>query len=169
MTEVQGASPENLSRTHASASDIYGALTSLVMHSEQTRWVRINALLVVDAIFVAAWAGIFVGTTSFAGKELLLVVLCLPGFVLGIAFAFLGWRSSQYMDDFHNQAYTLEQQFPQGLPRPFHASEKRRGSLRSGASRFTSSKWLVTAIPVGFSLLFAYLAVLPFVLQSCRP
>jgi len=169
MNETQGASPEDSSRAHPTAPDIYGALTSLVMHSEQTRWVRVNALLVVDSIFVAAWAGIFVGTTSFPGKESLLLVLCLPGFLLGIAFAFLGWRSSQYLDDFHDQAYTLEQQFPQGLPRPFHASEERRRPLRSGASRFTSSKWLVTAIPMGFSILFAYLGALPFVLQSCRP
>lgn len=77
MTEKREVVPENPSRDRPSASDIYGVLTSLVMHSEQTRWIRVNALLVVDSIFVAAWAGIFVGTTPFAGKEwLLLLLMC---------------------------------------------------------------------------------------------
>jgi hypothetical protein len=169
MTDTHAVAPEGSSSAHASASDLYGVLTSLVMHSEQTRWVRFNALLVVDAIFVAAWAGIFVGVASFPGKESLLLVLCVPGFVLGIAFAFLGWRSSQYMDDFHNQAYALEERFPKDVPRPFHASEKRRRMLRSGAFRFTSSKWLVTVIPLGFSILFAYLGLLPSLLLPCSP
>jgi hypothetical protein len=169
MTETQAPAPEDSSIAHASASEIYAALTSLVMHSEQTRWIRVNALLVVGSIFVAAWAGIFVGTDSFPEKESLLLVLCLPGFLLGIAFAFVGWRSSQYMDDFHDQAYALEQRFPKDLPRPFHASEERRRALRSGVSRFTSSKWLVTVIPLGFSILFAYLGVLPFMLLACSP
>jgi len=169
MTEKREVVPEDSSRDHPSASGVYGVLTSLVMHSEQTRWVRVNALLVVDSIFVAGWAGIFVGTTPFAGKEWLLLVLCVPGFVLGIAFAVLGWRSSQYMDDFHGQAHALEQQFPKGLPRPFHASEERRQALRSGAFRFTSSKCLVTVIPLGFSVLFALLSMVPFLLLSCKP
>jgi len=148
-----------------SASEIYALLADLVMHSEETRWSCLNTMLVVDSIFLAAWAGLFAGTKSFAGKESLLALLCTPGIALGVLFACLGWRSSQYLDDFHSQAHRIEEDFPRGLPRPFHRGEQRRRTVRSGLPRLTSSKWLVTAIPVIFAILFLMLFSASFLLE----
>ena len=144
-------------------SEVYQVLTSLVMHSEEVRWSRLNIFLVISSLFVAAWVGVLAGTDPFPDKKLLLFVLCLPGAVLGALWVRLGWRSSEYMDDFHQKAFEMESQFPNKMPRPFHVSEKRRKNTRERTEKFTSSKWLVAAIPVIFSALFVVLAVL-----SCR-
>lgn len=165
MAEQDDNQRGSLPGATATASDVYGLLTSLVMHSEQVRWTRVNTLLVVDSIFLAAWVGLFAGTDPFGGKKILLAFLCVPGILLGLLFARLGWRSSQYMDDFHDLAYKMEGQFPQGLPRPFHGSEQRRKGVRLGVERFTSSKWLVASIPVMFAVLFAGLAVASFMMK----
>lgn len=157
-------SPKTGAAETTTASDVYGLLTSLVMHSDQLRWTRVNTLLVVDSIFLAAWAGLFAGTDAFSGKEALLALLCVPGVLLGLLFARLGWRSSQYMDDFHDLAHKMEEKFPESLPRPFHASEARRRGVRLGVERFTSSKWLIAAVPVMFTVLFVGLGVASFVM-----
>ena len=151
------------SRSSVTTSDVYQVLTSLVMHSEQVRWSRLNTFLVISSLFVAAWVGVLAGTNSFPDKKLLLFVLCIPGIVLGVLWARLGWRSSEYMDDFHKQALEMEGQFPHKIPTPFHLSEKRRENVSKSTAKFSSSKWLVAAIPVNFSVLFVVLAWL-----SCR-
>jgi len=153
------------SSSSVTVSDVYQVLTSLVMHSEQVRWARLNTFLVLSSLFVAAWVGLFAATDAFSGKSGLLFVLCIPGALLGVLWARLGWRSSEYMDDFHDSAYKAEDQFLPNVPKPFHLSEARRKNVREGMERFTSSKWLVTTIPLVFVGLFLILAVLSFTLK----
>ena len=148
------------------ADQVYQTLVSLVEHSEQVRWTRLNTFLVVASIFLAAWAGIFAGTNNFEFKSWLLFALCCPGFVLGVMWACLGWRSSQYMDDFHDTAHKMEATFNGQLPKPFHVSESRRKGLKKGISRYTSSKWLVMAVPALFTLLFVALGIASFELNK---
>ncbi len=160
MTEQR--KPQDHTDGLPTASDVWGTLTALVIHSEQVRWMRVNTLLVVDSIFVAVWAGVFVGTECFDGKAILLAAICLPGILLGIPFACLGWRSSQYMDDFHKLAEGMNT--PEGTPHPFCRSEARRRSVRRGFGRVTSSRSLVVALPLMFVLLFVGLGVASFVM-----
>ena len=147
-------------------TQIYNLLTSLVMHSEQVRWTRLNTFLVVASIFLAAWAGIFAGTDVFPYKQYLLFALCIPGIFLGILWAVLGWRSSQYMDDFHDSAHKMEEAFDEKLPKPLHLSEERRKGVRKNMTRYTSSRWLVTAVPLIFTALFLSLGVASFQLSK---
>jgi len=63
------------------------------------------------------------------------------------------------MDDFHDQALDVEKHIPAELPKPFDASEKRRKRVRSTCQKLTSSKLLVTIIPLIFSLAFLLLGV----------
>lgn len=147
------------------AEQIYQTLVNLVMHSEQTRWTRLNTFLVVASIFVAAWAGIFAGTNNFEFKPLLLFVLCCSGFVLSLTWACLGWRSSQYMDDFHDIAHHMENKFAAEIPKPLHVSENRRKGVKKGITRYTSSKWLVMAVPALFAVLFIVLGIASFKLN----
>ncbi len=152
-------------RSSVTRRDVYQVLTSLVIHSEQVRWGRLSTFLVMSSVFVLAWVGVLTGMNAFPGKRLLLLVLCIPGILLGALWARLGWRSSEYMDDFHDKAFEMEKQFPPGVPKPFHLSEDRRKNVRGSMERFTSSKWLIAAMPVIFSILFFALAVLSFVLK----
>ena len=155
--------PAEQSPSSVPVADVYQILTSLVMHSEQVRWNRLNTFLVISSLSVAAWAGVLAATYPFPYNKLLLVALCILGVVLGALWTRLGWRSSEYLDDFHQKAFEIESQFPDGIPRPFHLSENRRGTVRKGTEKFTSSKWLVAAIPFSFSVFFLVLAFL-----SCR-
>lgn len=157
--------PAEKSGSTVTKSDVYQVLTSLVMHSEQVRWGRLNTFLVLSSLFVAAWVGVLAGTDEFPGKGFLLFILCLPGVVFGMLCPRLGWRSSEYMDDFHDKAYEMEEDFPPQVPKPFHLSENRRKNVREGTERFTSSKWLVAATPVVFLVLFLVLAALSFILK----
>jgi hypothetical protein len=150
------------SRSSVTKSDVYQILTSLVMHSEEVRWSRLNAFLVISSLFVAAWVGVLAGTDPFPDKKILLFLLCVPGALLGVLWFRLGWRSSEYMDDFHDKAFEVESKFPHEMPKPFHISEKRRENVRKGTEKFTSSKWLVATIPRIFSLLFIGLAFLSY-------
>lgn len=155
-----------LGKSKIEDTQIYNLLTSLVMHSEQVRWTRLNTFLVVASIFLAAWAGIFAGTDDFPYKKYLLFALCIPGIFLGILWAVLGWRSSQYMDDFHDSAHKMEEAFDKKLPKPLHLSEERRKGVRKSMTRYTSSKWLVTAVSLIFTALFLSLAVASFQLSK---
>jgi hypothetical protein len=151
-------------------SEIYRTLTSLVMHSEQVRWMRLNVFLIQSSIFVAAWVTLFAKTDPFAARPFLLALLCLPGIVIGFVWAFLGKRSSGYLDDFHKLAEDIERRLPAEVARPFCRSEERRSSVRSGFGRITSSKFLVTYVPIMFSLFFLALFVLSFILGcDCTP
>jgi len=160
---------DNSTKSKIDDTHIYSLLTSLVMHSEQLRWTRLNTFLVVGSIFLAAWAGIFAGTDAFPYKQYLLFALCIPGIFLGILWAVLGWRSSQYMDDFHDSAHEMEIFFDKQLPKPLHLSEERRKGVRRRLTRYTSSKWLVTAVPIIFTVLFISLCVASFFSDRLDP
>ena len=147
-------------------SDVYQVLTSLVIHSEQIRWNRLNIFLIICSIFVAAWVVVLAEVHGFPCKQQLLIVLCAPGILLGLLMTRLGWRSSEYLDDFHNKALEMEVHFEDQMPKPFHLSQNRRESMQkdsekySSSESYTSSKWIVTAIPFTFAVLFLFLALI---------
>jgi hypothetical protein len=123
-----------------------------------TRWGRLNTFLVAGSILVAAWVGLLVATTPIPYKRVLLLILCMVGFISGALWTRLGLRSSEYLDDFHRLARELESTLGPGIARPFHLSEERRKTVRFGGEVFSSSKWLAAAIPFTFSVLFILLA-----------
>jgi hypothetical protein len=141
-------------------SEIYSVFASLVIHAEQIRYSRFNTILVVNSILILAWA-VVAGTSHFQGKTLLLISLCSVGFIAGCLWACLGYRSSQYMDDFHKGAYRMEKDFRiKKRYRPFHKSEaRRRLTKRKWSGRLTSSMWLVICMPLIFSGIFLLLIV----------
>ncbi len=141
-------------------SEIYRMSGDLMMQSENVRWTRLNTLLVVDSIFLLAWAAVFAGTEYFCLKPLLLTLLCLPGASLGVPWAFLGDRSSKYLDDFHDIAKRIEELCNvEQQQRCFGQAEERRDPLRRGIHRFTSSRVIVTWLPILFSAVFLLLVL----------
>ena len=146
--------PNKARELNITDAQVYSLLASAVTHSEQVRWTRLNTLLVVNSILVVAWAAVFAGTQDFAHKSWLLTLLCLPGVVFGVLWAFLGSRSSRYLEAFHRKAEEIETRFPQDQIKLFHLSEKIREPVRKGFKRLTSSEWIVTWVPIAFSILF---------------
>ena len=135
-------------------TEVYQVLANLVMHSEQIRWTRLNSFLVVNSIFILAWAAVFDISNAIPFRSILLLMICVPGLIGGFIWSVLGWRSSNYLDDFHKAAEKLEKGFPDGLPRPFHLSKKRRNTVR-----ITSSKSIVTITPIVFVALYVGLII----------
>lgn len=140
--------------TEIDKSSVYSATTSLAIYSEQARWARLNNYLVVNSILLVAWATIFENEIT-AHRAYVLIVLCLPGIILGILWAVLGHRSSQYLDAMHEVAEKLELSVPLG---PFKELAALRAVVRK-RGKLTSSKILVTWIPIVFSCLYVILAV----------
>lgn len=138
-------------------SQIYNLLTSHVNNSEQIRWMRFNTLLVVNSILILAWAAVFSIKPDFAYKPILLTVLCIPGFISGILWSFLGKRSSNYLDTFYKSAKGMEEEFPNEVCQPFHLIDDKREQSKKGLRVLTTSEWIVTWIPIIFSTLFLYL------------
>lgn len=136
----------------------YEILNSLIVHSEQTRWTRLNTLLIVDSILLVAWATIFASTPYFPFKPLLLTGVCIPAIIFGFLWAPLGFRSSRYLDAFHKRAYTIEEVLPESEKQPFHLSETIRQEVKRGIKKYTSSRSIVTWLPLVFSILFIILA-----------
>ncbi len=159
MTD-SGAQPATTASS--SAGEIYAALVTMAIHAEDLRWARLNTLLIVDSLLLAAWVGIFAATSDFVGRPLFLAALCVPGVFLGVPFAFLGSRQSEYLDEYHSLGISLEKSFPEPFPRPMSLNEARRATVRTGWRRLTSSKQLVISIPLAFSALFMGLIVASF-------
>ncbi|MEM3433366.1 MAG: hypothetical protein QXI12_07490 [Candidatus Methanomethyliaceae archaeon] len=140
---------------------IYTGLVELVTHAENIRWGRLNTLLTMSSIMITAWAIVFAAPASVSLKKTLLTVLCVPGILLGPAFSLLGRRSSDFLDLYYELALQMEHFFPENAPRPFLAGQQIRQEVaRKRGKHFTSSRWLLRAIPLLFTSLFTFLMVL---------
>ena len=97
---------------------LYSVINNLETYSEQSRWNRFNALLLVDSVIIVAW------TTLFSIKDnrpmVLLVALSLVGILLGPIWGLLGRRSSKYQNAMHNAGKDLEKEHIEfSLPKPY--------------------------------------------------
>ena len=147
---------------------LYSAATNLAIYSEQSRWARLNSYLVVNSILLVAWATVF-ASQSGDHRSSVLAVLCLPGIALGILWAFLGERSSQYLDILHSSIEKFEKSIPVEMSlRPFLEIAGLREKVRGGGklTKLTSSRTIVIGVPIVFSLLYVFLGVISLV--TCR-
>lgn len=136
---------------------VYNVLSSLVIHSENIRWIRLNSLIIFNSVLIVAWAAVFSSRADLDNNSVLLTIICVPGIVLGLIWSFLGYRSSGYLDDYHSKAERIETTFGEDMEKPFHVSEARRQTVRTGLMKITSSLFIVTALPILFSLFFGVL------------
>ena len=144
---------------------LYTAATSLAIYSEQSRWSRLNSYLVVNSILLVAWATVF-ASQSGNNRSCVLAVLCLPGIILGIIWAFLGERSSQYLDILHSSIEKFEKSIPVEMSlRPFLVVAGPREKIREGGkfNKLTSSRAIVIGVPLVFSLLYVFLGIISLV------
>jgi hypothetical protein len=140
----------------------YDAIVTFAVAAEQSRWERFASYLLVNSILLLAWATIYVTCTSML-TVIVLIILCIPGIVLGFVWSFLGKRTSDYVDKMHDEGLNLENSIPQLYSKPFAAIEQIREDVRNKMKKhkmaFTSSKTIVTWVPVIFSFIYIGLAV----------
>jgi len=143
-------------------STLYQVLCSLVNQSEQIRWTRLNNFLIANSIFVLAWAAVFVtDNIAFPIKQIALTWICVPGLVTAILWGPLGRRSSNYHDTFHELARSLESKLPDKSPKPFREVQPERDEAQKQC--VTSSRFIVTYVPLGFGLFYAGLIALSWI------
>ena len=138
----------------------YKLVANLVMHSEQILWTRFNKLLLLSSILMATWVVGYSGLEVRLKFSMLLTLLALPGFQLGIIWSRLGARSSVYLDTYHKQAEELEDRIGNLIAMPFHSSVNTRKTARFWFGRLSSSRWIITWIPIVFYLLFLAFIIL---------
>ena len=87
---------------------IYESYRELVIHSENISWSRFNNLLVINSILVVAWATLFEHGTSI-GAKVVMTFISFLGIFTGVAWAYLGKRSRQYLDRYKEKLQAIEE------------------------------------------------------------
>jgi len=138
---------------------IYETLRNLEIYSEQSRWTRLGSLLIVESILLVAWSALFTND-PFPLKQWLLTALCATGLLFGLIWAVTGNRLSSYHKVFDEAARDLEKSFEAVSVKPYHLKDPLREQTKiSLMHRLTSGRSIVAAVPLVFSMLFAFLAV----------
>jgi hypothetical protein len=138
---------------------IYDSFRELVIHSENVSWNRFQNLLIINSVLVVAWATLF-GSPSAAlfSAKIAMSAISLFGMFIGVAWAFLGKRSRQYLDHYKDKLSAIENHhdkaswWDKDIPitdRPFQ--------FQVAPNFFSSSKCLLFWTPLAFSLLNAIL------------
>jgi hypothetical protein len=89
--------------------EYYRSLTLLVIHAETISWTRFYNFLVSSTILVMAWVTVFIKNPPSTSSRIIMLVLSAFGFIMGICFSALGYRSRQYLNLYHDQARAIEE------------------------------------------------------------
>ena len=143
------------------AADVYKVVADYQTFNSQHRWTRLNTVLVANTILILSWAQMFTRGPSTVPGALAMTFLCLVGVLLGISWSILGSRGSKYVDLNFEFAKELEKEIPYGLPKIFNKMDGLRKKLEhSRWGWLSSSKNIVTRLPLVFSALFFALLIL---------
>jgi hypothetical protein len=132
---------------------IYDSYRELVINSENISWGRFQNLLTINSILVVAWATLFAADAHFWAR-LVMTAITIPGILAGIAWAYLGKRSRQYLDLYKAKLQAIEEHhdkkdwWEDGISitdRPFQ--------VKVTTCRFSSSTFLLFWTPLLFSLM----------------
>lgn len=130
--------------------DKYGAIVQLVIHAENISWNRFNNFLVAATVFVIAWATIYSTATDSCPARFIQAFICLLGFLGSIAWAFLESRSRDYVDMY----FELGEEIEKGKDYSEIKLFQRPTDIRVKRFRYSSSRLLLVAVPILFSVLY---------------
>lgn len=134
--------------------DIYGAVVQFVIHAENISWNRFNNFLLAASVLVIAWATLYSQASDSCGSRVIQSLICLLGILCGIAWAFLGARSRDYLDKYIDQGSEMEKGYDKSAIKLFPDPP----GTRPNQFIYSSSRFLLTAVPIAFVVL--YLAML---------
>lgn len=140
--------------------EFYHVYSDLIDRADQSRWTRLNTLLVVSSIFTLAWATIYAssGTHLSFMRRFVLTAICVPGVLCGYWWSGLGCRTSKYLDEYINQILKIEERYklPNDIKNPFILTKHIMEEAKT-KQKHTTSRWLVTNVPIMFTALFVVL------------
>jgi hypothetical protein len=147
---------ENFTMTR---DDVYQILIKSTEFTESNSWTRFNNYLIVVSLLVLSWIQLFTKNIDKQNDaiEMVLYMICLMGIFLGIIWAVLGWRGRKWNYDFLNMGKALENtytdtEWPKDTPRLFRENVDLRDK---GFSKCIASRFILVAVPLLFSLIFA--------------
>ena len=155
MTEATSApaDPDDL-RT------IYSAGSNQWVHAEQMRWTILYNFLVGNTIVLLAWSTLFaalVQKPSSLGVRIVIIGLCLVGFIGSVVWALLEHRANRFAERYFLAGLELERRLLGGLdavPGPFTTNDQHR--TQGGAIK---THVIVIAVPVAFAVIYVGLLV----------
>jgi len=147
-----------------SHQDKYGAIVQLVMHAENISWNRFNNFLVAATVFVIAWATIYSTGPDSCPARFIQAFICLLGFLGGIAWAFLGWRSRDYLDMYFELGKKVEREDDESEIKLF----QRPTDIQATHFRYSSSRFLLTVVPIVFAALYLAMFVVTWLKSGAR-
>ena len=144
------------SKDKMSNVDMYKELSRISSFLEQIRWPRFNHLLVVNTILLI-FIGVLGEIESISDyKTLAQAAICVMGAFFSICWILLGWRSSKYLDDCNDKIESMEEKDKLHNIKPYTDFKKIRPKC---ATKITSSKYIITLVPLMFLALFVFLFI----------
>ena len=145
-------------------ANIYDSYRELVIQSENLSWSRFQNLLTINSILVVAWATLFDAQPISA--KVAMSAISILGIFTGVAWAYLGKRSRQYLDRYKEKLRAIEEHHDKAewwdrdalIPitdRPFQ--------IHIAPNCFSSSKFLLFWTPLFFALLNVVLLITTWV------
>lgn len=145
----------------ASPAVVYPIVVQLWAHAEQIRWTLLYNFLVASTILLLSWATIFASSGSSRIKTVVLIILCVVGFLLSMVWVALGRRGSSFVRMYTELGHQLEADGSQTAITPFRQAEHHRTRLTGIASWVPTYKVMVF-VPAIFAVFYIVLGVLAF-------
>lgn len=136
--------------------NIYESYRELIIHSENLSWSRFQNLLIINSILVVAWATLFTAIShdSNYSAQVSMSAISILGIITGVAWAYLGKRSRQYVERYKEKLRAIEEHHDKAgwwdndIPitdRPFQ--------IQIASNCFSSSTFLLFWTPLLFALM----------------
>ncbi len=145
-------------------SDKYGSIVQLVIHAENISWNRFNNFLLADSVLVIAWATIYSSEQDSCASRVIQSLICLLGFLFGIAWASLAWRSRDYVDMYFNLGRRVENGKDISEIKLF----QRPPCSQPCNFKLISSRFLITAVPILFAVLYLVMIFVTWLKSGAR-
>lgn len=145
-------------------SDKYGSIVQLVIHAENISWNRFNNFLIAASVLVIAWATIYSSGQDSCASRVIQSFICLLGFFCGFAWARLGCRSRDYLDMY----FELGEEIEKGKDESEIKLFQRPTDIRPNRFIYSSSRFLLMAVPIAFALLYLAMFVVTWLKSGAR-
>lgn len=134
---------------------IYSTLVRLAEHGQQNKWQTLQMFLIAQGVLLAGWTSLYAKPND---NLLLLLGICGIGFVFGLIWSRLGIDYAKASTLFSEIAEDYENH----LPLRYRPLTRRREQITSKVGRITgrlaTSGYLVSRVPIAFSMLYVLLA-----------
>lgn len=135
---------------------VYGALVQLAIHGQENKWWMLYMFLMFNSILLLSCATLFSVQQFSTAHKTLLCVFSVGGILIDLCWIVMAGDYVKASNLFGDEVVAAERLLPAGLPTPL----TKRAGQRANKSRFGTSSFIATAIPVGLILIYVTIVVL---------